>query len=557
MRLRLLLIHILIGVARSQYPTPPSESHQSVDHIESIEIDATQIIITTSKNGPADKLKIHIELVDIDANKMVNPVDLSGLWLTITRGRYTIPFLRPDTWYGVRFRSENEINGKTIVHEDERLIRTKPRDAYTPPALATLPPPLIGLPPPISTPNNEEMHKTNDSDEKIDDNQLDVKMHRSLDGVETYESLYVTVSWRKKAGRSNSTTGLVDIRVVCDHTETREKVKLESDEDAVTIEISMDQKYDIEETDPSRHQIKAHITPLKCHKLCWKSELLVASAFGEFKRPLGEACRDIEGTTSTTYLRELKKISVVENEMSVNELIIETAVAESEYGVVTLLLEKLGSDNETFTMPIKKSFDTNTSNGKFVVPIDDDAIYAVQYEYVKTRPFHYTTKSHFLVESPSPNSTKPDHPLIEISTIPKSFEMKRNGETILKPEPPFVLLSRSSHYSNHDVVLHLDEFCHENATRVRLEDRYPEHQIDAVAFLCGLEPKMHFCDQNATYRKCDSMLCFSTSVIIGQDSYDSESRCLNVSQHFPPLQASSSNVFIALAILVAFLVRFR
>lgn len=38
--------------------------------------------------GPVEHLKIHIELVDIEANKKVNPVDLSGLWLTITRGKF-------------------------------------------------------------------------------------------------------------------------------------------------------------------------------------------------------------------------------------------------------------------------------------------------------------------------------------------------------------------------------------------------------------------------------------------------------------------------------------
>uniref|UniRef100_A0A8R1HIK2 Uncharacterized protein n=1 Tax=Caenorhabditis japonica TaxID=281687 RepID=A0A8R1HIK2_CAEJA len=560
----------------------------SVDRIEEIEIEQTQVIISTTKEGPVDHLKIHIELVDVEANKKVNPVDLSGLWLTITRGRYTIPFLRPDTWYGVRFRSENVINGKNVVHEEERMIRTKAREEVASfggaPVVAPAGfgyPQTIGIPqphpnslnsfgvnapasqgypiapppPPPPThhpptlPSNPKAAEEEKPAETLD--AIDVKMHRKLDGVENFESLYVTVSWRENPGRSNLTTGLVKLRVICDNSETKEEIQLKGDEDSVTIEITMDQKYDIEEVNSETHQIKAHISPLKCHRICWKSDLVFHTGFGDFTKHLGEECKEISGTTSTTFLRNVKKVTVMENSLSQNELVVETEVAESEQGVVTLLLQKLGGNEEMET--IKQTFDTAASNGRFIVPVEDDAIYAVSYTYVKTKPFHYTSKAHFLVESPSVNSTRPSSPLIDLSVMPTSFNYKHDKpDSALKPEPPYLLIARSSHYSRNDLLVRIEPFCNETGVKFRLEDRYPQHQIDAVPFLCGLEPKMYFCNKNVTYHKCDSTLCFSTSVLIDLDSYDSDTRCLNVTQQFPPLHSSSSSLFAPL-FLVLFL----
>ncbi|KAE9415955.1 hypothetical protein Angca_000505, partial [Angiostrongylus cantonensis] len=78
--------------------------------------------------GPADSLKIHIELVDLQENTTLPQIDLFGLFLVVTRGRYTIPFLKPSRWYGLSFMSENVINGETNVHKENRLLRTAERN---------------------------------------------------------------------------------------------------------------------------------------------------------------------------------------------------------------------------------------------------------------------------------------------------------------------------------------------------------------------------------------------------------------------------------------------
>lgn len=84
-------------------------------------------------------------------------------------------------------------------------------------------------------PNNPNDHQAPDA------NAIDVKMHRSLDGVENFESIYITAGWKdtEMDRRSNLTTGVVKLRVICDHSETKEEIKLKGDEDSVTIEITV------------------------------------------------------------------------------------------------------------------------------------------------------------------------------------------------------------------------------------------------------------------------------------------------------------------------------
>lgn len=108
----------------------------------------------------------------------------------------------------------------------------------------------------------------------------------------------------------------------------------------------------------------------------------------------------------------------------------------------------------------------------------------------------------------------------KIKKIPKIFQ---------KPEPPFLLISRSPMYAHNDLLVKIEPFCNETEVKFRLEDRYPQHQVDAVPFLCALNPKMYFCDRNVTsWHKCDSTLCFSTSVLIGLDSFEADVSFLEV-----------------------------
>nr|CDJ97326.1 unnamed protein product [Haemonchus contortus] len=67
------------------YAAPSAEAN--VDRIKSVEIEPTQIVIITTKQGPVDSLKIHIELVDLKDNRTLPPVELFGLFLVVARGQ--------------------------------------------------------------------------------------------------------------------------------------------------------------------------------------------------------------------------------------------------------------------------------------------------------------------------------------------------------------------------------------------------------------------------------------------------------------------------------------
>ncbi|PIO59704.1 hypothetical protein TELCIR_18823, partial [Teladorsagia circumcincta] len=181
-----------------------SSAKANVDRIENVEVEPTQFVITTTKQGPVESLRIHIELVDLHDNRTLPPIELFGLFLVVARGRYTIPFLKPERWYGLQFTSANEVNGETNIHTENRLLRTASRQQG-----------------------------------QIAPNQLyQVLMHRNLDGEESAERLYVTSKWTGQERVPNGELH-VHVKVHCEASSTTEQMVLHANEDSITIEISV------------------------------------------------------------------------------------------------------------------------------------------------------------------------------------------------------------------------------------------------------------------------------------------------------------------------------
>ncbi|KAK6032153.1 hypothetical protein OSTOST_01674, partial [Ostertagia ostertagi] len=178
----------------------------------------------------------------------------------------------------------------------------------------------------------------------------------------------------------------------------------------------MDLLYDIEHLNDTLHQVLAHISPLRCQQVCWHSFLLVRSGSTDYRADAPQECRDIESTTSVTYLRHMKQYAV-EKHSSGSELVVETELNEkTEEGFVTLSALNLAKND---TKPKTKTFSTSSSNGTFHLPLSPDAVYAAQYQYTKVKPFHFTMKEHFLIETASffywhftPAAETPDCPVI-------------------------------------------------------------------------------------------------------------------------------------------------
>ncbi|CAI4227856.1 unnamed protein product [Auanema sp. JU1783] len=500
------------------YVTASPQSHSvnssyETDHITNIQSDPTQIVVFTTKNGPHDKLRIRIELTDLKENRIITPIDLQGIWLMISRGKYTIPFLKPDHWYGLYFRSENIINNRPISHVEERLIKTASRQANS------------------STPTNPL---------------FDVKMHRSLDGEVNTEGFYVTARWLHAVNRVNGSDVVVDVSVDCLHSKSSEKIRLPYYEDSVTVEIRVDHRYELENLNKTSHQVKAHITPTVCKRICWKKSIEMVSAKNRFAQEFGTECKDIEGTTSVTYLRNLKHYTVEGN--SDRELVIVTeSVENTEEAFITI--QALRIDQSNASDVVYRTFNTKNTNGEFRIPLDNDAVYAVQYEYTKIKPFHYTEKEHFVVETPAVNSSRPSHVPIEIEFHPQAVDEHTKLEEV-KPE---IVLKRGLSY---DVHLHLESFCENVEKDVLLTNEQPSYHIDAHSVLCSSPSKYPFCSSNITNACSSTILCYSNAIMMKNDldtsqtvpeRYSSDIRCLNVTQHFN-LPSFSSKIPISLNI---------
>ncbi|RCN35029.1 hypothetical protein ANCCAN_19127 [Ancylostoma caninum] len=234
-----------------------------------------------------------------------------------------------------------------------------------------------------------------------------------------------------------------NVKVHCESSSTTERMVLHHDEDAVTIEISMDLLYDIEELNDTLHQVVAHITPLRCHEICWQSSLMATAGLENFEEDSPRECHRVDGTNSTTFLRHMKEYTVKRQDDGY-ELVVETELQEKhEEGFVTLSATNL-VENEGKAR--SKTFSTKASNGTFRLPLLEDSIYAAQYQYTKIKPFHYTTKEHFLVETGTVNSSHSSTPLIEAH-----FEMDNHtlseGETL---HVPTVTLARGGPYSDRE-----------------------------------------------------------------------------------------------------------
>ncbi|VDP27151.1 unnamed protein product [Heligmosomoides polygyrus] len=311
----------------------------------------------------------------------------------------------------------------------------------------------------------------------------------------------------------------------------------------------MDLLYDIENLNDSAHQVRARITPLKCHQVCWLSALAVRSAPQEFRDESPLVCRDIESTTSVTYLRHLRQYAV-QKHVTGYELVVETELnGDSEEGFVTLSalnLSKNGSKAKS------KTFSTTSSNGTFHLPLSPDAVYAARYQYTKVKPFRYTTEEHFLIETAPLNSSKPSRPLIDVSFHVENGSRKGDADPAVIP---LVTVSRGDLYRSREVRLHMGPFCDnkDSSTHV-LAGTQPGYTVNLREAVCSHSPKTSsYCDAAVNYTKCGPMLCYSTSVVLDGDDYPSDVRCLNVTQHFPPVPSNSrsSYTFAILLILIS------
>ncbi|VDM69574.1 unnamed protein product, partial [Strongylus vulgaris] len=252
----------------------------------------------------------------------------------------------------------------------------------------------------------------------------------------------------------------------------------------------MDILYDIHVVDADLNKVTAHASPLK---LCWKSSLRVSAAPGTetFENMASEECHSIEGTEVTDFLRQMNQYSV-EKHNSAYELVVETGIHENtEEAFITLTAQDIAKDG---AQSRTKTFSTGNSNGTFRIPLLPDSVYAVQYQYTKVKPFHYTSEEHFLVEttSDSDNLTESSNPLVEAY-----FEVENH--TLSKDEIiqiPTVSLFRGEAYSTADITITMDPLCEEtNISSVTFSNEQPSAKLDLMTAVCSNFPQADFCNE--------------------------------------------------------------
>ncbi|KAF8376245.1 hypothetical protein PRIPAC_82674 [Pristionchus pacificus] len=467
------------------------DAKDEIDHVLHVDTGPTQLVVVTSKDGPVDALSVRIELTDILDGRTNPPFVASGLWMLVNRGRYTIPFLRPDRWYGVHFTSERGFGDNhvrvlltkliyrlppcQVAHSEYRLVKTPPKTGAL----------LIE-----NTQHEEETRE--------EQRMFDVRMHRAgPEHTANVEGVYVTVRWTSKE-RVNGSELAVELRVKCDSSIANEDVVLPYNQEGVTVEIAMDHKYELEEVNATSHQMMAKITPLRCHQICWRPWLRTTADSKIFSKDFGEQCHDVGGTTSTTFLRNFKYYTLHDG-----VLVVETEhhkSGEVDEGAVILTAVPIGARGKGMngSEGVVEEFSTEQTDGKFAVHLDDPGYYAVKYQYTKLKPFHYSTEERFLVESEGRNSSDPLRPLVELRYEPHSLvELPKPHTT----DPPSLIFYRPPEYEGTDVHVYIEPFCGAKREKITLTDTYQHHEIEPMLLkkaLCRQQPGFYFCD--ATWR---------------------------------------------------------
>ncbi|KJH45377.1 hypothetical protein DICVIV_08590 [Dictyocaulus viviparus] len=353
----------------------------------------------------------------------------------------------------------------------------------------------------------------------------EILVHHDVDGEQNPETTYITSRW---SGEERVPSGELHISVIisCETSSTSEQMILNSVEDSITIEISMDLHYDITHLSDSGNRVLARITPLECHKICWQSSLVAQVDTMCFISDMSSECHIIDPITYITSLREMKRYTVKQR-LSGFELIVETELSgDTEKAFIVLSIFNLAKNSSE---TLSKKFSTDSSNGTFSVPLSSDTVYAVEYKYIKVKPFHFSTKKHFLIEISLGNNSEPSYPLVEVE-----FHMGNDTRTESGFIPSsHVTFTRSELYSDREIHLHLEPFCSEmqNTTWI-FSDQKTSHHVDVTPAICSQTNEPKFC-QYENYTKCSSYLCYSTSVVINDNEYSGDVRCFDFTQQLP------------------------
>ncbi|CAD5218985.1 unnamed protein product [Bursaphelenchus okinawaensis] len=481
--------------------TPKENLDGYVDRIEAIDVSSNQVVITTSKVGPPEDVQVSIDVVDLSTGEKLPPINLTGILLFITRGRYTVNFLRPNTWYGIAFRSKQQHRpeGPIYIDFEEHLIRTHREDG------------------------------SNLDGEPI----VSVGTSRLGNDGKSVENLVLTLKWEQHPDERQDLDMVANVSLVCDKQIKFKQVFLNRREIEKSIEVKLDNNFEVLETNNKSRQIMASITPKHCHKICWLGSVYSNVQGYNFKREVAKKCESITTITTTAKLREYKSYEVKNNSLIVHTTYLkehnDTIDKESYVQLTAIPIP------ENFTTKVNSTDDTtrykvfSTSEGDtYTLPnLVPGRLYATQYTYVKQSPFAYAESRRFIIETQLRNTighaVKPIQVEVHFPKKTNSTDSKTISDN--SSTKPTAKVKLNPQFHKYKVGVDLEPFCNQkNGTHIWLDADRNEFRL----------PTSDLVQLQQNQKKCSPNLCYTTSMIVKEKVYSMERHCQNLATDLPP-----------------------
>nr|CAD2142967.1 unnamed protein product [Meloidogyne enterolobii] len=509
----------------STFPPPSpivninNKVNELVDQIESIDVSSNQIIIITTRQGPPDMARVAIQVVDIESGEVLPHMNLTGILLLLTRGKYTINWLQPNHWYGVYFRAEQRYGGGTAIYANEEfyLLKTKKAEGI-----------------------NGEGGKPI----------ISFRSSRNQENGHSLENLILTIKWEQPKEERQNLDALANITLFCNNQINYRQLKLNGKEENKSLEIYLDNYFEINEEknkNINNREINVLISPKNCTRICWNVELIAEINLKIFRRAATQNCEELGKINTKTFLRNF--VGYEFNNKN-NKLIIYTNYSEgvnkgnnelNGYVKITvnevLQEENEGNEGKNQTS-FNKTFSTENNENNFVMEgLEKGKYYAVQYTYGKTSPFVYEESHRFLVNTGSTNE-----PLI--------WQFNLTNEKEIKPN---VIATAILLFKNYELGVDIEPLCKADDKNLlhfwldKNQNKKELSELNILDALCTISPKHSICQipGNAVMIKgClinnSGNLCWISSIVVNEKLYAGERKCLSLINSIPQLPQTTT-----------------
>uniref|UniRef100_A0A915CX85 Vitellogenin n=1 Tax=Ditylenchus dipsaci TaxID=166011 RepID=A0A915CX85_9BILA len=327
----------------------------------------------------------------------------------------------------------------------------------------------------------------------------------------------------------NNLDAITNITLYCKEQIKYKQLKLYGRELEKSVEVKLDNHFEIMEFYNNSRQIIASITPK-----------IVPGFVG------------MRNWDYLSYEAHSNKLVVHTNYSDVEH---ENKEADAYIQMTAIPLpESKKADNTTIRF---KTYSTNKNENDFIMDhLEPNKMYAVQYTYGKQSPFAYAESQRFIVQTKSSDGSAAHSPLklmLDQSPNPPEPPTNTSNNTFEPPSPPKLIMRLDPQFKNYEVGVDVEPFCNPtpNGSHFWLNKDKPSKElkdINVADALCDQVASYPFCDNpdsNSTMekrKKCSlgSELCYTTSIVVQEKIYSMSKKCIDVPKHYHPPQPSTT-----------------